>query len=265
MVRLIRRNNAYIIFIFALTILSIAIMVASLLPLSEPTLILLRYYDNLMCIIFFLDFLVLLKRAPSKPDYFFHQGGWLDLLGSIPVIGLLRITVLIRVCRLSRLWRIVHDLSGSKPKDIIADLFAYRSQYAGFITILIAIYILVLSSVLELQFESQSPQSSIITGFDAMWYAIVTMTTVGYGDLVPVTTGGRITGMFIMFTGVAIIGALASILASLLMGSTISPEQKLPPTDATRLPVEQELAEIKEELSQLRRLLEAKQENHESR
>ena len=45
----------------------------------------------------------------------------------------------------------------------------------------------------------------------------MTITTVGYGDFFPVTTLGRLTGVFVMFAGVGIIGALASILASLLV------------------------------------------------
>ncbi len=68
-----------------------------------------------------------------------------------------------------------------------------------------------------LQFESRSPDSNIKTGGDALWWAMVTITTVGYGDFYPVTTLGRLTGVSVMFAGVGIIGALASILASILV------------------------------------------------
>jgi hypothetical protein len=71
--------------------------------------------------------------------------------------------------------------------------------------------------------ESVSPDANIHTGWDSFWYSIVTITTVGYGDRYPVTVGGRITAMFIMFMGVGIIGALASILSSLLVGSPSAP------------------------------------------
>ena len=76
---------------------------------------------------------------------------------------------------------------------------------------------LVTSSLLVLQFEYRSPGANITTGADALWWAIVTITTVGYGDYYPVTELGRLTGVFVMFAGVGIIGALASILASLLV------------------------------------------------
>jgi voltage-gated potassium channel len=84
----------------------------------------------------------------------------------------------------------------------------------------------------------------------------VTITTVGYGDRYPVTLGGRITAMFIMFTGVGIIGALASTLSSVLVGSKPAPRQAETPSAALAPGVEQELAKIKDEMADLRLLLE---------
>ena len=95
-----------------------------------------------------------------------------------------------------------------------------RSQYATFITILLAGMVLSTASILILHQESRSPGANITTGGDALWWGIVTITTVGYGDFYPVTTLGRITAVFVMFAGIGIIGALASILASVLVAPT---------------------------------------------
>jgi multidrug efflux pump subunit AcrB len=121
---------------------------------------------------------------------------------------------------LSRLARIFKLLRGQRKKEIIDDVLTHRGQYAAFVTIMAASVVLVIASIVELSFEANAPGASIVTGGDALWWAIVTMTTVGYGDFFPVTTGGRITGVFVMFMGVGIIGALASILASLLVSPT---------------------------------------------
>ena len=106
------------------------------------------------------------------------------------------------------------------------------------------------------QFESRSSDAKITTGGDALWYAIVTITTVGYGDYFPVTTFGRITAMFIMFAGVGIIGALASILASVLVGSSSSEEEEETSAVAPDLSVQEELKAVKEELAAMRQMLE---------
>ena len=66
---------------------------------------------------------------------------------------------------------------------------------------------------------------------DALWWGIVTLTTVGYGDIVPKTTTGRVAGIMIMFTGVAVLGLLAGSLASFFRidPSTTSTDEPTPP------------------------------------
>jgi len=256
-----QHSNAYNIFILVLTILSLGVMVVLLLPLSDATIQLLTVYDNLICVIFLIDFYLNLRGAAKKSDYFIKERGWLDLLGSIPSLGLLtnvgKFAGLLRLARLSRLARIARLLRGENKKSLVKDVLEHRSHYAAFITILLTILVLTVASVLVLQFESQSPEAKIVTGGDALWYAIVTITTVGYGDYYPVTTAGRITAMFIMFMGVGIIGALASILASLLVGGSPAEEEEAPGTEPAPT-VEQELATIKNELAALRQLIEIK-------
>jgi voltage-gated potassium channel len=177
-------------------------------------------------------------------------------------LGITRYGGLLRLARLSRLARIARLLRGEEKKALVKDILSNRSQYAAFLTILLTILVLTVASVLVLQFESKSPDANIHSGGDALWYAIVTITTVGYGDRYPVTSAGRITAMFIMFMGVGIIGALASILASLLVAPSSSAEEEETPTAAPAtaaapaLSVQEELRAVKEELAVVRRMLE---------
>jgi len=224
-------SNAYEMFVLVLTLLSLAIMVMLVLPLSEATHKALTVYDNVICFVFLADFAMRLKRAPTKRQYFIAERGWLDLLGSIPSFGLVPLGGLLRLARLSRLARVMRLLSGKKKKEITADVLAHRGQYAAFITIIAASVVLVVASIVVLAFESGSADANISSGGDALWWAIVTLTTVGYGDHFPVTAGGRITAVFVMFMGVGIIGALASILASFLVApSEAEPEPAAEPT-----------------------------------
>jgi voltage-gated potassium channel len=224
-------GNAYNIFILVLTVYSLAVMVLLLLPLDPDTQQMLRTYDNLICVVFLVDFAVNLWRAPSKRDYFIGQRGWLDLLGSIPNLGLgsSNIGGLLRLARLSRLARIGKLLSGKNRAALVADVLRNRGQYAVFITLLSAGIVLSTASIVMLQVESRDPQANIQSGPDALWWGVVTLTTVGYGDRYPVTELGRIVALFVMFAGVGIIGALASILASLLVPP---PEESAAPATA---------------------------------
>jgi len=217
-------GNAYNIFILVLTLFSLLIMVLQLLPVSQAEKDLLLVYDNAVCVIFLADFFMNLARSKPKREYFISKRGWLDLLGSIPSLGFFQLSALFRLARLSRLARITRLLRGQAGKDLVIDVLANRGQYATFITILLAGIVLSLSSLIVLEVESNAPDGNIKTGGDALWWGFVTITTVGYGDRFPTTLVGRLTGTFVMFAGIGIIGALASILASLLVSPSAPAE-----------------------------------------
>jgi voltage-gated potassium channel len=216
----------------------------------------------LICVVFLFDFTLNMTRSSPKRDYFIGRRGWLDLLGSIPSFGFFKLTALFRLARLSRLARITRLLRGRHKRELIDDVLRHRGQYAAFITILAAFVVLVVASVLVLQFESHSPDANITTGGDALWWGVVTITTVGYGDKFPVTPGGRLTAVFVMFAGVGIIGSLASILASVLVpGPTDDEEEDQPEPSPPEPPaggsLQVELAAIRQELVGLRQLVAA--------
>jgi voltage-gated potassium channel len=252
-----RRSNAYNLFILVLTMVSLVIMVAMFLPLNEATMGLLQGYDLLICVFFLIDFLVTFRAASNKTTYFIQERGWLDLVGSIPTVGMLfRYGSLLRLARLSRAFRIAENLGRKGRGDLMRDVLQNRSQYAGFIIILLAIIVLAFASILVLQFESASREANIKTGWDAFWYSVVTITTVGYGDYYPVTFWGRVTAIFIMVAGVGIIGALASLMASLLIGESHATTEQDAADPEHHTMIEQELAAIREELAALRQLIE---------
>src|SRR6478672_5761745 len=95
------QSHAYELFILVLTVLSLVVMVVMLLPISDATLGMLQFYDNLFCVIFLIDFALRMRRSHPTSQYFFKERGWLDLLGSIPSLGVaFRFTGLFRLARL---------------------------------------------------------------------------------------------------------------------------------------------------------------------
>jgi voltage-gated potassium channel len=75
--------------------------------------------------------------------------------------------------------------------------------------------------------EGSAPDASITTGQDAIWYLIVTMSTVGYGDLYPVTDLGRLIGSVIIVVGVGVFGTLTGFLANAFMAPASDDEEEV--------------------------------------
>jgi voltage-gated potassium channel len=93
--------------------------------------------------------------------------------------------------------------------------------------------------------ESASPERNIATANDAVWWVLVTLTTVGYDDFFPITTRGRIAAVFVMLAGVALIGVLASYLSNFFLEPPRKEEPAYEPTDPRS-----KLAELRSLLAQ---------------
>jgi voltage-gated potassium channel Kch len=87
----------------------------------------------------------------------------------------------------------------------------------------IAIFALVIggSGIAIYLIESPHEDAQITNLIDAFWWVSATVTTVGYGDVVPVTDIGRIYGIVLMFVGISIIGTFISALGAILIGSRL--------------------------------------------
>ena len=99
----------------------------------------------------------------------------------------------------------------------MADARENPARSAFLTTIILAFVVVTIASLLVLRVERIAPGSNITTGATAFWWAIVTMTTVGYGDFVPVTHTGRIIAVVLMTFGVGIFAVLTSFMASHLV------------------------------------------------
>ena len=156
---------------------------------------------------FFIDFLICLWYAPNRWRYLVTWG-WLDLLSSIPTLEIARWG---RVARVIRIFLVLRALRATKL--LTWAVLRHRAQNTFLAAIFMTILLIVFSSITVLQFET-ARGSNIKTGEDAFWWAIVTITTVGYGDYYPVTVGGRLVAAILMSAGVGLIGIFSGLFAS---------------------------------------------------
>jgi voltage-gated potassium channel len=166
--------------------------------------------DLLVCCLFLFDFIVRFRRAPDKLG--FMKWGWIDLLSAIPVVDALRWGRLARIFRVIRLIRAFRSTRG-----LIAHFMT--EQRLGTIGSVFAVFGLIVSfaSITVLYVEGEAPTATIRTPGDAFWWAIVTVTTVGYGDILPVTPEGRLIASLLMVAGVGLFGTLSGLVASVLI------------------------------------------------
>jgi voltage-gated potassium channel len=178
--------------------------------LPEDSVVILDAVDNLVCGIFLFDFVIRLASAPNKLR--FLAWGWIDLLSSIPAIDVFRAGRIVRVVRILRVLR------GIRVARILAKyLRNNRADGTILAVIFVSIQLLLLSSVAILQVEKHVDGSNIKSASDALWWAIVTMTTVGYGDKYPVTTIGRVIAGLLMIGGVGLFGTLSGSVTSWIL------------------------------------------------
>lgn len=108
--------------------------------------------------------------------------------------------------------------------------------------------------------EGQRPDTTLRSWADALWLSLTTMTTVGYGDHVPVTTTGRLIAAAVMVVGVAIIGAVAAVVALAVARRVALEEEQSLEAEADRLEqrLEKRLARIEAQLDALGGRLQAR-------
>jgi voltage-gated potassium channel len=92
--------------------------------------------------------------------------------------------------------------------------FAILKHRGLFRVLLVALGLLIIGAILVMLFERNAAGSNIHNFQDAIWWAIVTVTTVGYGDRYPVSEGGRAVAVILMFVGIGLIGTLTATVAS---------------------------------------------------
>lgn len=198
------------------------VIIASLIPLAfKEEYELFNVIDKIAVVIFIIDYLLRLLTADYKLNkgvlsfflYPFTPLAILDLLCILPSISIIsngfRILKIVRLFRTLRVFRVFKAVRYSKSVNMIRDVFKSSRKPLTTVGILAVAYILIAALVI---FNVEP--DSFNTFFDAVYWATVSLTTMGYGDIYPVTTIGRVVTMVSSVFGIAIIALPSGIITA---------------------------------------------------
>ena len=232
-----RSMPLYQLFMLALCVLALGGIVVQNVVRQNPEIeAILDVADFLICIAFGIDFVISFWTAPNRTRYLLTWG-WLDLLSSIPMLDAARWG---RIARIARITRVLRSIRAARV--LSAAILTKRRQSTLLAATLLALVLIVASSTAILHFESPA-EANIKTADNALWWAFGTITTVGYGELYPVTTEGRVVAAILMTAGVGLFGAFSAALAAWFL---------VPEDEAT----DAEIAAMREEIQTLRETVE---------
>jgi voltage-gated potassium channel len=183
--------------------------------------------------IFALDYAANLWLAKDRRHWFLWNLHEL-LIVALPVLRPLRLL------RLVTLLSVLHRTIGE----------TLRGRVATYVAASAALLVLV-GALAVLDVEQSAPDAKILTFGDALWWAITTITTVGYGDMYPVTSTGRMVAAALMMSGIAVLGVVTASIASWLVQRV--EESTEAAAESAEEPVRVELGELVAEIAALRR------------
>ncbi|WP_394151057.1 ion transporter [Vibrio maritimus] len=184
--------------------------------LSDEANLYLRIFEIVCIFVFTVEYLIRFWVSERKLSFVLSFNGLVDLMAILPFylsIGLdLRSVRILRLLRLFRILKLA-KYSSALSRFHVAFKLAKEELVLFFSVTLAVVY---LASVGIYYFENTAQPVAFASVFDSLWWAVITLTTVGYGDVYPITVGGRIFTFIILMIGLGIVSIPAGIVASAL-------------------------------------------------
>ncbi len=212
-----RLGKAFDLTMQTLIILSIITFSIETLPnLEEQTRYYLRMFEVITVSIFTIEYISRFIVASSKKKFVFSFFGIVDILSILPFYLSTGLDLrAVRMFRLFRLFRILKLVRYNAAMNRFKSAFAIaREELMLFLFATMAMFYL--SGVGIYYFENEAQPEAFSSIFHSLWWSVITLTTVGYGDIYPITAGGKIFTFFILIIGLGIVSIPAGLIASAL-------------------------------------------------
>ena len=228
--RIIEQNDSkagkyFDIFIQSLIIISIISFTIETIPNLSPEIIaLLNYIEAISVIIFSIEYIARIIISDNKLKFIFSFYGLIDFFAIFPFyissgidLRSIRIFRLFRLIRIFKLFRYNKAINRYKRA-----FFLIKEELTIFLGA--TIFLLYVSSVDIYYFENPVQPEQFSSVFHCMWWAVATLTTIGYGDMYPITAGGKIFTSVIVLIGLGVVAVPTGLFASAITRSIKSEE-----------------------------------------
>ena len=212
-----KRGRFFDYFIQILILLSLVSFSLDTLPnLSYNTRVFLDYFEVISIVIFTIEFLLRIYVSKKPLSYIFSFYGIIDILAILPFY-LNRVLDLrfLRAFRIFRIFRALKLLRYNKALNRFRIAFKIVKEEVTLFFIVTLVLIFITSAGIYF-FENEAQPEVFKSVFHSAWWSIVTLTTVGYGDVYPITLGGKIFTFFVLMIGVGLVTVPAGLVATAL-------------------------------------------------
>ena len=208
-------GKTFNLFIQFLIIVSIVTFSVETLPnLSDESRKLLRVIESITVIIFTVEYILRIIVSDNKLKFIFSFYGIIDLLAILPFYifaGIdLRSLRTLRILRLIRIFKLVRYSKAMQRFHIALGIA--KEELVLFI--FLALVLIFFSAVGIYYFERGVQPDAFSSVFQSLWWAVITLTTVGYGDIYPLTIGGRIFTFFVLIIGLGFLAIPTGLITS---------------------------------------------------
>jgi len=212
-----KRGRRFDMIIQGLILVSVISFCAETLPdLSERETHILKLIEIVTVIIFTIEYILRIFVADKPMKYIFSFFGLIDLLAILPFYLMMHIDLRsIRIFRMIRILRMIKIARYKKSMQLFKMGFiSIKEELLIFITI--TTFLLFVSSVGIYYFEHDAQPEVFKSIFHSMWFSVITLSTVGYGDMYPITVGGKVFTAIMVLIGIAMIAVPTGLISAAL-------------------------------------------------